>query len=334
MKPETRGINEGSANKNRPVFQIILSLLKNKWIRIVLLVAAIIFTAIYLASQLDNLQMLIKGKTISIPLLLLSTLFILVAVIVGILTWYLILSGFGYELSWVRSARIQLFSVLAKYVPGIVWQFSGKAYLTHEAGVPVAIAVSAMAMEVVASIVSGAGIALLLSARLGLTEISLASSVIKLMQFIGLVLIVLVFLAPFYLKRMVKNQFKKHQKKSHPYFWSFAVATMFIGWGLLAFAFYFSAKAFDFTKIDLITALFTICGSYVSGILAIFIPNGLLVREVVMMTLLPESVSPAAGLLLSLVARLQVVTCELLASGAFLPGIVRAGRRLKITNEK
>ncbi len=311
-----------------------MDLIKNKWVRFVFLVATIGFAVFYLVRQLDSLQVLIKGQTIFIPLLLLSTIFIFLAVISGILIWHWVLRGFGFELPWVRSARIQLLSIMAKYIPGLVWQFSGKVYLAHEAGVPGSIAVSAMGMEVGVSIISGIAIALSLSAKLRLSDLELTSQFLEALQLVGIVLIVLVCLTPFISKRIFHKQLSDNQSIPKPGSWVLATIMIFLGWGLISTAFYYLAAAFSFKGLDFTTALFIICVSYVGGILVIFVPNGLVVREAVMMALLPTSFDPAAGLLLSLVARIQVIICELFVTGAFFLGLIIITRYQKSKADK
>lgn len=63
--------------------------------------------------------------------------------------WWRIVAGWGYAIPPRRSLRIYFHSGLARYVPGQWWFVAGRAYLAEREGVPAAATVAATALETV-----------------------------------------------------------------------------------------------------------------------------------------------------------------------------------------
>jgi len=284
----------------------------NKWLRMTTLLAVLGFAIYYIFSQSFDLLRLLDRHPATPSLMIVSTLLILISVLLGIVLWWLILAGFGYRLSILETSKIHIVTTLAKYIPGLVWQFSGKTYLSNEAGVPVKIAGFGLGIEVVISLISGIGIAFILSPIYLLRIIFFPSWCITIFQIIGWALLIIVTQFPILLKKYLRRQISGNSQRVDHKFWFFSVIVIMTGWGLLGTAFFVASNALGFSGLGLDDSLFAVCASYVGGILVIFVPNGLVVREALMLALLPTGFDPNAALLLSLLARLQVVTNELL----------------------
>jgi len=304
--------SEEKTSKFKKFLQWFGVLLRNSWIRTIFLILALSSAIYYISGQYKGLVSLIKIQAIQVDTLVFSCIIIFAAVILGVFIWWLILAGFGYSLHGLDAARIHIVSTLAKYIPGVIWQFSGKAYLTREMGVPIKIAGFGMAMEVGLSLISGIGITCVLSPLFQMNEVSVASWIIRCIQVLGTLLLLSVILSPLICQRLFRKLISENLGHFNLLAWFGAVGIILGGWIFLSFAFFLSGRAFGLTGLGFWDSLFAVCGSFVSGIMVIMVPNGLVIREAVMLALLPPGFENGAGLLLSLVSRFQVVISELL----------------------
>ena len=67
----------------------------------------------------------------------------------GAAAWALLVRSLGADLGLVRGMHIHSVSNLGKYVPGSIWSYAGKAYLSMEQGVAAGVAVLSIAVEFV-----------------------------------------------------------------------------------------------------------------------------------------------------------------------------------------
>jgi hypothetical protein len=63
--------------------------------------------------------------------------------------WWRIVRSWGYKLPWKRAVRLYFHSGLARYIPGQWWFVAGRAYLADREGVPAAVTVAGTALETV-----------------------------------------------------------------------------------------------------------------------------------------------------------------------------------------
>ncbi len=292
------------------------------------------FAVYYLVSNFSNLWQVIKQKPLFPGWLLLSFVCILSAVFIGVFTWKSILRGFGYDFPWHKVLRMHMLPTLAKYIPGLVWQFSGKAYLAHEMGMPLVVTAVSIGIEVGLSLLSGIALFFLFFAngRVALPAwVHLPSTVFLLL---GVVLLVILSLSPVVIRMIYDRGKSSPQIKPIVGYWYLALVFIMLGWGLISMAFYTSANAFGLSGLTYLDSMIAISGAYVGGILAIFVPNGLVVREAVLLALLPPAVDQASGLLLSLLARVEVIICELLVGALLRTGSLYKDRVTRQVDEK
>jgi len=302
-----------SSSKERKIWiSNIIGIFKNKWVRLSLLVAVLTFACIYIGKQYKSVTPLLNDLTIDRNLMIFAFLLIIIASIFGIFVWGLLMTGLGYQLKMIIVARTHVLASLAKYIPGIVWQVTGKIYLSNEAGVPAQLAGLGIGMEVGLVLASGMCIILLTAPLNQISEWNLSDSLIVVVKILGIVLSVLTLLVPWLCKVLLKNQYEKHNVHIRLKYWYAALILIIAGWGGLSGAFYFTSKAFSMSSMNFMQSALVVSGSYVAGLLMFFVPNGIVVREAVMIALLPKGFDAASGLLLSITARLQVVISELL----------------------
>lgn len=85
-----------------------------------------------------------------LPLLLFTT-----CTLLGGAVWFLVLAGVGVKIEFRVAMKIHISSILPKYVPGYIWQFVGKAYLSGEAGAPQQLVVLGMGLEMLLLVSGG-----------------------------------------------------------------------------------------------------------------------------------------------------------------------------------
>lgn len=287
-------------------------LAQNKWLRITILLIVLGFAVYFIQKQSSTLVNIIGEHEIKPGPLIISTTFILISVLLGVVLWWLIMAGFGYKLPGLETARIHILTTLAKYIPGLIWQFSGKTYLSNEMGIPTMIAGLGIGLEVGISLLSGIGITLLLSPTHLFTRFGFPKWGIQGFKILGSVLLIVVILSPIVWAKLFRKQIGNKSEEARLKYWFYAVFVILTGWGLLGSSFFLASKAFSFSGLGLIDSLFVVSAAYVGGILVIIVPNGLVVREVLLTALLPQAFDSYAALLLSLVARVQVIASELL----------------------
>jgi uncharacterized membrane protein YbhN (UPF0104 family) len=324
----------GSLTKPILLKRVLSNILRNRWLSLFFLFLTVGFAIYYLVNRYSILMDEIKERPVSPGWLLFSFSCIMLAVIFGIFTWNCILHGFGYRLPWRKVLRMHIVPTLAKYIPGFVWQFSGKAYLAHESGVPVSIGITSIGIEVGLSLLSGIALFFLFFNKVKVLIPEIINKWVPYLFIIGIVLMVALWIAPIVVQAIVYRRKNKHAVAIHVGYWYLALVCIFLGWNLIAMAFYTSAICFRFTELSYWDSLIAICGAYVSGIMIVFVPNGLVVREAVLLALLPPQLNQAFGLLLSLLARVEVISCELIIGGIFLIGSIPRVRKKKSQDNK
>lgn len=325
---------ENDSKGKQPLIKGVLNVLRNSWVRAGIVGAALFFAVYYVFRQYGSIKTLLINGQIQINRIVFSNLFVFGVVSLGIALWWLTLSGFGIRLGILKAARIHILSTLAKYIPGAIWQISGKTYLSFSEGVPVKITGFGIAIEIGLSLLSGMGFALMLTPLVTLEFLPITHEVVILLQLVGVSLIVLIIASPWIIARVVKTTVKQHNLAASPFYWLGAVVVIVFAWAMLSASLYFSTSALGLPGLSFFECVLVICGSYVAGILVFFVPNGIVVREAVMVALLPIGYDSGGAILLSIFARVQVVFGEILL-GLFILGVLGwQSRKSRMSNDQ
>lgn len=235
--------------------------------------------------------------------------------------WWLILRKLGYRLSFKRSTRIIYYSALAAYLPGSMWHFVGRVYLAEKENVPRLAGVISVAIESV----------LILLAALAVAGLSLAAWPDPPLWAAALALVLLVGvvwrpdrffrLVDWGLRRIGRKPLGVHLSSKDVVQILIPFVLNWIAFGLIFFALLAALyPGLSLLYIPVVTGIFT--AAWVGGYLAIVVPQGLGVREFIIVSLLsvigvPAPVATAAALL----ARLWSIL------GAGIWGAISAGLR-------
>ncbi len=215
--------------------------------------------------------------------------------------WWAIMRQLGYTLAWRPAVRILYFSAMAGFVPGSVWHAVSRVYLSEKEGVPKAITTISVVLESI----------LILLAALVVASLSLIAWPNPPLWAAGLGLLALVTIIwrPDLAFRAVNWGLARIGRKPldvtlTPRDMVRLMLPFILNWVIFGVMFYAILAALypglSTIYIPLVTGVFT--AAWVGGYLAIFVPQGLGVREIIIVTLLavigvPAPVATAAALL-------------------------------------
>ncbi len=230
-----------------------------------------------------------------------------------VFVWAASLRWWGQRPPFLRAARIWFVSNLARFIPGMVWQLAGLAAMARAIGVSAAAATGGSLLEQVALLLTGLLVTAVWAPALLvrwaspwlLAAIALAGA------------LVLVWALPAALQRggrllgrLLRRPFSwpaPSRRSIAAYVVSlclpwlaYGVAFWLFGLGLLG------AGAPHFTL-----AVGAYVASYVAGIIAVFAPGGLVVREAALVAALGPVIGGGPALVLALAARLWLLVVEL-----------------------
>jgi len=238
----------------------------------------------------------------------LSVLAVFATYAIQIASWRRILAGWGQQLAYGRAARIWLLVNLGRYVPGKVWSVAGLVVLAQRAGVDAwAAGASAVAMQAIGLGTAVAVVAALTPAaqsplRLGLAALAAAATI----GFLGWNrgarwLAAAVGLAerfrPLPLGAVAES-----------------AGLSLVSWLTYGVAFWLLALGLGLpTTVPITTATGVFALGYILGLLALFAPGGVGVRELVFIGLLTPALGSGGAVALTLGSRVLLTLCEVVA---------------------
>lgn len=227
--------------------------------------------------------------------------------------WRRILAGWGERLPLRRAVTIWSVSNLGRYLPGKVWSIAGLAVLARRAGTSGwAAAGSAVAMQALA-VGTGAAVAVLavpgaLTVGQGAAALLAAIAAVGLLTWDRLTRSVASTIAP------------RSGLRALPWPTALtAAAITSVSWCAYGVAFWLLARGLLPTPaLGLRTAIGVFAAGYLVGLLAVFAPGGVGVRELVFVGLLTPTMGSGPALALTLGSRLLLTATEV---GAALAGV-------------
>jgi hypothetical protein len=252
--------------------------------------------------------------------LALSVLAVMLTYALQIESWRRILAGWAQHLSYGRAARIWLLVNLGRYVPGKVWSVAGLIVLAQRAGVePWAAGASAFAIQAVGL---GTAVAVVAAATPGAeSPLRLAAAAVVAVATIG-------FLAwergARWLAGLAARGGGAGRASEFKPLPLAAVAESagltLASWGSYGLAFWLLARGLGLPgSLSLATAAGVFALGYILGLLALFAPGGVGVRELVFIGLLTPALGSGGAVALSVGSRVLLTLCEAAAPlGALL----------------
>ncbi|HET7790652.1 MAG TPA: hypothetical protein VFK78_07620 [Gemmatimonadales bacterium] len=246
-------------------------------------------------------------------------------------SWRLVLQGWDQKLSYPVATRIWSVSNLGRYLPGKVWSVAGMAVLAQQAGVAPwaatgsAIILQALAVGTAVALVVGtipagalaaaspaasaAGLAIAFACAAGtIAAVSWPPAARRLFRLIPK--LGLGNAPPLRLKAILVG--------------TGATLAAWVAYGVALELWAAGTLGAGRAGLDLASASGAFTASYVIGLLALFAPGGILVREGILFALLQGTIGPASALALAVGSRLLLTFTEIAAA---LVGLTwRAGR--------
>ncbi len=245
---------------------------------------------------------------------------IFVAFFFRCLVWNLTFREFGHALPLSAIARILAVSNLGRYIPGKVATVGGVLYLASEEGVPPRVSGTALFVNLIIPLLTAAFV---FAGCLIFLDIQFIVDV-QLWIVAGVVLATsLALLQPPVFNRLVPFLFRQIRKGefdcqlSYRFIYGNACLTL-LSWAMQGVAFFLLSSAFFETPLTLLP--YFIGGNavaFVIGLVSVFAPAGLGVKEGVLYLVLVQAMPYAQVAILVLVWRLYTTVVELILAGVF-----------------
>jgi uncharacterized membrane protein YbhN (UPF0104 family) len=227
--------------------------------------------------------------------------------------WRILLRGWGQQLSLKTAARIWCLSNLGRYLPGKVWSIAGLAVLAPRAGVAGwAAAASAVAMQALAV---GTGVAVVAATSPGAAPpVRLAVAFAIAM---GSVFLLTARPLTAAVARATAGRLPVTPLPTSAVV--FGAGAALASWFLYGAAFWLITLGFTpATPTTLTMAVGSFTAGYIVGLLALFTPGGLGVREMVLVGLLTPAVGGGPAIVVAVASRLLLTLTEVVAALATL----------------
>jgi hypothetical protein len=249
-------------------------------------------------------------KQINFLLLLAGLCSTFVALLLGGLMWWLVQKGVGLGLGLYESIAIQFTSDISKYIPGYAWQYMSKAYLVNRSRkTPTRQIGIAIMSEFILLTLGGAGFAGLLAWIFNL-DLPLRWQIPHWLWLVitgSCLLVILLWII--WVPRLLVGQRISYDGKT---LW-LAMIVGLIGWLIFSLAVWLIARSLFPLRWDGFPQVgFALALSGIIGIVVIFAPNGIGVREATMTLLLQGLLPLPIGAVVSVLVRLSVILGELI----------------------
>ena len=252
----------------------------------------------------------------NVPLLIVSVFFLFGFFLMFAFGWKSIFKGIGVSLPFFKGLKIIFYSQLGKYLPGKIWTWAGRIYFCQELGVPVSKTFLSMVLEFALATISGILIflvAFLISPRFKININPFLLIIVVIISFIAIHPKVLTKIINFFLCLLKKEPIRIDLNFSQI---CSIMGCYFIIWFCFGIAFYFLINSVTFitpSKIPIITGSFAVSSTI--GVIALFAPAGLGVREGILTLLLSNFFPLSLAILLSFLCRIWVSVGELFMAG-------------------
>ena len=290
---------------------------RHKFNRIVswILVAAIFF---FLAKMVWSNWVQVKEASFSLRFfpLFSGTVFFAVSYFFQLWAWYLITQKLGIALSFPETTKTWFYSQAGKYLPGKIWLFLGRVYFYESKGKSKKSVSVALYFEAATLLVAGGLIclaALLLFEEMGAVH----SNKILGWLVIACILLAFIFLHPRVLQKIlnwVLVLFKREPLVLSISYWNILWVLFYciLSWVVGGIGFYLFVDAvYPLSSHYILFLTGALAVSNTLGLIAIFAPGGLGVREGVLVYLLSFVTPVPVAVILSVLTRIWMTLIEI-----------------------
>jgi uncharacterized membrane protein YbhN (UPF0104 family) len=218
-----------------------------------------------------------------------------IAVIGSSFIWLFVLKRLGLPVRW-RSTAIYVQSQLAKYVPGGVWQYASRGTMARVHGLSVRVVARSLPIELAATLYAGAAFTFLVFGWWGAIAVIAAIAAAP-----GLA-------AYFDPGRTALRVAAK------------AVPFYALTWVLIGVSFWMTARAFiSVSPSDLPLYTGAFAAAWIVGLIAIYAPGGIGVREAILVAILGPRIGGAEALVIAAASRAVFTVADLVPAALSLP---------------
>jgi len=293
-------------NKAKQFVLRAFALMENVWFKRIVTTLLVIYSIYFIINQFNALRETFTNLTINPLLLLLSSLILFISVLLSVFSWSNLIAAFDYVYPWIEIARAQMLSTLGKYIPGHIWNYSSKIYLSHKLGFPIKLSGMAVIIEMIITYLMAFCLLLIFIPTAIFPAINVRF--IMIFRLLGVAIFILLIIFPFLPIKFLKNKLLFKMPINVVY----VVLIRAIVWVLPSFAFILLILALGYATISLPMAISVITSSFLVGFLAIFVPDGLVVREATIIFFMRNILATTDATVISLVFRFQLVIIEFL----------------------
>jgi len=257
---------------------------------------------------------------------------LLVASLLTAATWFYLVNIWRRSLAWwtppqylaYRAAlRIWFLTNLARFIPGTVWQFAGLAALAAAHRVSAVAATGAVLLQQLTLLVTGAGVTLALVPTVTRDWGGVRANGLLwgLAAGIAAVAVLMLPITRRWLRLAVAWVARRDVPWPEPPRRAFTVYVLALAvpWFVYGLAFWLFGRALlGPAAPGFWLAAGAFVGSYVAGLVAVFAPGGIVVREAALVAALSPAIGAEAALLLAIASRLWLVALELVTALAVL----------------
>ena len=281
------------------------------WIfRALITTMVVFFCGAYLIKNLKELTIVRDSLRFDWLLLCMSFLIVVLIVCTGGLAWILILKALGQKIYIIEGLKIQNYANISKYIPGFLWPYASKVYLSKKVGIIEKISGLSILLEFFLLIFVGFFVSLfffpkdILSNYPYLKENSLSLQVLG----IGLLLLILIIIIFQFglIQRKLKLSF--FFKKELLLISSLLLCLNWLGLGIGLWL--ISKSIYTLTSNNIGYFVFSFAVSMIAGILILPVPNGVGVRESIMVFLLSTQLPSSIAVILAVLSRLLIIIGE------------------------
>ena len=229
------------------------------------------------------------------------------------LIWYLITKIFGCNLGLQQTIVYWFYSMLGKYIPGKLFLILGRVYLYEKKGINKKKIIFSLVLEIICGLIAS-----LIVAQISIPYLIQSEDIsININYYYALIILTLVFVHPKVIIYLI-NLYNKISNQPRididvKYSKIFLIVILYLlNYFLLGSGFYFLVNSlFEINPNHFLflTSIYVLAGTI--GILALFSPSGIGVRESVLVILLPTIMPTSYAALIMIISRLWETIIEI-----------------------
>ncbi|MBG0784432.1 MAG: flippase-like domain-containing protein [Anaerolineaceae bacterium] len=276
-------------------------------VQTIAILLALAFAVYYFVDQYDSIKNYLSEIVFNTQKLLWALTLTIIATFLGCIRWWAFLSWLGVKSNWIEISKYYAISTLSKYIPGFIWQYASRTLYMEKFKIPIKTVGTAIAAEFLLITTVGGIIS---SITFLFVPLSFNTQNYLLIAIIILILLILftVFFPKIISKlyRLLRQEEPKYQPK---YYW-ISILLIFSGWLVMSCVYWLIVNSLDVQNFSLLSAIFFNSTSFTISNLMIPVPNGLVVREAVLVLLGGGFYSDISMVLSSTLFRLLILFAE------------------------